>query len=562
MEILPGAIEELTARLDLLERRVQVLEHPSAAPVATVQAAAPSPEIDEGLSLAQAGGALSVLAYALLGIAGAYVLRYIAESTSLPRLLISALAMVYALLWLVAAARVPVKEWFSSTVYAGTSALILAPMLWELTLRFQVLSAPATAAILDLFIVVATALAWKQKRTPLFWVANAAAAAAALALAVASHQLIPFIATLLLMALLCESTAMHGPQRSLRLLVAAAADLAIWALIFIYSSPTSTRLNYPPQGAAVLILPGCLLFIVYMVSIAYSTMRQGRQISAIETGQAMIAFLLAAAGVLYFAPDAGAIALGAACLLFSIAAYAAALLLFGKSAAERNFQVFAAWAACLLLAGSALCLPPVWKVTTLGLAAIAVAAFASRLAIRLHGLVYLLAAAIVSGLLDSAFHALAGGLPAHLAPGASFVAACAMACYAAGIHEPQQNRRQQLLHLAAASMAALALAALLLQGLLYLAALRIALLAHHVAFLRTLVLCALALTLAKAGSRWRRVELTRIAYATLGLLALKLLMEDLPLGHLELIAASIFLFAITLFTLPRLGRTARKPSVP
>ena len=169
MDVLPDALEELTARLQSLERRVAALEHPSAQPSAPEPAASPAAVVSEELSLAQSGSVLSVLAYALLGIAGAYVLRFIAESSSLPKLAIAAVAILYALLWLVSAARV--SEWFSSAVYAGTSALILAPLLWELTLRFKVLPAQATAAILGAFIVAATALAWKQNRTPIFWVA-------------------------------------------------------------------------------------------------------------------------------------------------------------------------------------------------------------------------------------------------------------------------------------------------------------------------------------------------------------------------------------------------------
>jgi len=64
----------------------------------------------------------------------------------------------------------------------------------------------------------------------------------------------------------------------------------------------------------------------------------------------------------------------------------------------------------------------------------------------------------------------------------------------------------------------------------------------------------LAFALAFSGSRWRRVELTRIAYATLALVAVKLLFEDLRHGQLEFIAASIFLFAITLIAVPWLAR--------
>ena len=553
MDVLPDALEELTARLETLERRVDSLEHPSAPLIAPEPVASPTAVVSEELSLAQSGSVLSVLAYALLGIAGAYVLRYIAESSSLPRLAIAAVAIVYALLWLVGAARV--EAWFSSAVYAGTSALILAPMLWELTLSFKVLPAQATAAILGAFVMAATALAWKRNRAPVFWMANATAAAAALALSIATHELLPFLATLLLMALTCEYAAARNHPWSVRPLVAAAADLAIWELIFIYSSPQSTRTDYPALGAAGLLLPGCLLLLIYAVSVVVRTTLQGQRITIFETGQMIIAFLLATSSVLYFAPGWGAIVLGAVCLLFSIACYAAAFLLFSRG---RNFQVYSDWAACLLLAGCLLCLPPFWLVACLALAALVAFLAESRLTLQLHGLVFLLAAAVASGLMGYAFHALAGASPVSLTVSVCLVAACAMICSAAGKRGSPESWMQQLINLATAALAVFALAALLVEGMLRLVALRWPPEAPHIALIRTLVLCALALALAKTGSRWRRVELTRIAYATLGLVAAKLLLEDLPLGHLEVIAASIFLFAITLIAVPRLARIEQK----
>ena len=568
MDDLPDALERLTARLETLERRVEsleALEHPSAvlsAPAAQEPGAAPAAEAGgEGLSLAQAGGVFSVLGKAMLGIAGAYMLRAVAESSSLPRLAVAAIAIAYAIMWLVWAVRVPAGAWFASAIYAGTSALILAPMLWELTLSFKVLPASATAGILGGFVIAASALAWKRDRTPVFWVANGTAAVTALALSIATHDLAPFIAVLLLMVLVCEYAAARNHQRSIRPLLAAAADVAIWALIFIYSSPQSTRVDYPAIATPVLLLPGGLLFLIYAVGVAIRTTVLNQKITIFETGQAMIAFLLAMSSVLYFEPHFGAIGLGAVCLLLSAAGYAVVFAVFDGAAEGRNYHVFATWAAGLLLAGSVLCLPPFWLAACLGLAAIVATVLGvrlNRLTLKFHGLVYLLAAAVASGLLEYAFHALAGTLPASLAGSVCLVSACAIVCYAAAKPGPQETWKQQILHLVPAALAAFALAALLVEGLLCLVALRITPEAHHVAFIRTLILCALALALAFGGSRWRRVELTRIAYATLGLVAAKLLFEDLRQGHLEFIAASIFLFAITLIAVPRLARMGQK----
>jgi hypothetical protein len=263
--------------------------------------------------------------------------------------------------------------------------------------------------------------------------------------------------------------------------------------------------------------------------------------------------------VLYFAPGNGAIVLGAVCLLFSAACYAAVFLLLSKAAEGRNFHVFAAWAAGLFLAGSYLCLPPFWLATCLGMAAIAATIFTTRLTLRFHGLVFLLTAAVASGLMEYSFHALAGNLPESLDASVCIVSLCAFLCYAANKRSPQENWKSQLLYLATAALAVFALAALLVEGLLWLSLLHIVPNAPYIAFIRTLILCAMALVLAFAGSRWRRVELTRIAYATLGLVAAKLLLEDLRLGHLEFIAAAIFLFAITLIAVPQMARTGRKP---
>ncbi len=228
MDVLPDALEQLTARLEALERRVltlEAVEQSSAAPATPAFAVAPIAA--ERTSHALGGGFFPVLSKALMGIAGAYFLRAVAESGVLPRPLIAAIAIVYALLWLVAAARIPAEAWFASTVYAATSAMILAPMLWELTLSFKVLSTPGAAAILGVFAIAATALAWKQDRSPVYWVVNATAAVAALALSVATHDLLPFLGTILLMALIAEIAAGREHHRSLRLLAAAAADLAV-----------------------------------------------------------------------------------------------------------------------------------------------------------------------------------------------------------------------------------------------------------------------------------------------------------------------------------------------
>jgi hypothetical protein len=103
-------------------------------------------------------------------------------------------------------------------------------------------------------------------------------------------------------------------------------------------------------------------------------------------------------------------------------------------------------------------------------------------------------------------------------------------------------------------LAAFALAALIVQGVLGLAAFAFNLGVHHIALIRTFTLCAISAAFAFGGSRWGRLEMTRIANATLMFVAAKLLFEDLRHGRMEFIAGSIFLFALTLIVVPRLVR--------
>jgi predicted tellurium resistance membrane protein TerC len=72
------------------------------------------------------------------------------------------------------------------------------------------------------------------------------------------------------------------------------------------------------------------------------------------------------------------------------------------------------------------------------------------------------------------------------------------------------------------------------------------------------MICLAAMGLAFGGARWGLTELTKIGYAILGLLAVKLALEDLRHGQLAFIAGSIFLFAITLIVVPRVARMGQR----
>ena len=558
------ALERLTARIETLERRVAVLEHPSeaavSAPAALGNPVTPLPT-SAALPFAQDGGVFPVLGKAMLGIAGAYLLRAVADSGSFPKLAVVVLALAYAGMWLVWAARVSSEARFASTVYATTSALILAPMLWELTLRFGVLSPWATASVLTVFVVTAYSLAWKRNLVPVVWVANVAAVLTALALLIATRDLVPFILALLLMALASEMMACRSRWLGLRPLIAAAVDPAIWTLLYIYSRPEGIPSEYRIVATPRLVALGCTLLLIYGGSTVFRTMRLRRRISVFEIGQTVIAFLLAVFGILRFGASTGASLLGAFCLLLSAACYSAAYAYFERFPEQRNFHVYATWSMALLLAGSSLCLPPLLLALCLSAAAIVATVLgvrAPRLTLEFHGLVYLAAAAFASGLLDYAGRALAGTFPAVPEWIVWIVAASAVACYAVGGRFRAERWNQRFLQLLSAILAVAAMITFLVSVLVWLAAIGMTPSASQVAVIRTLITCGVALALAYSGARWQRTELVWIAYGALAWVTAKLLFEDLQHGHPASTAVSIFFYAVSLILVPRMARIGRR----
>jgi hypothetical protein len=576
MDDLLDAFARLNARLELLERRVAALEglsnHPTPSALETIKPAPvrsdPGPAVAAQAAVAKdqveappAGGLFSVIGKAMLGIAGAYVLRAIAESGSFPKMAVVVLALVYAGTWLVWAARTQASARFACTAYAATAALILAPMLGELTLRFGVLPSPVTAVLLSAFVVAAAALAWRRNCAPLVWVTAIAGVSTAIALLIASRDLVPYTTALLVVAMVSEFAATRNRWLPLRFLVAAATDMAVLILLYIFSLPEGSRVDYAPVAKTALLALPSLLFVIYGAGVTGRTVLLRHRIASFEIVQAVAAFVLGSLGWLWFAPSVSRQGLGIVCWLLGAFCYGAAFLYFDRDTEQRNYHVYATWAVALMLSGGILLLAPMPLALGLSIASI-VAILAGvrmeRLTPEFHGLVYLAAAAFVSGLLEYGARALAGTFPA--APGwvVWIVSAAALLCYAIGGRFEGERWNHRLLRLLAAILAVSAAATFLVSGLVWLAAIGMTPGASHVAVIRTLITCALALALAFGGSRWERIELVWTAYGTLALVAVKLLFQDLPQGHSGSIAVSIFLYAAALIIVPRVARPAAK----
>jgi len=556
------ALEQLSEQLQALEDRVAALECREEKPP---EPQLVTPPIEHSLppatwrgfpSVETPSGIVPVVGKAVLGIAGAYLLRALAESPNVPRLPVLLIAILYACFWMVWAVRTAAASRFAGVTYAITSALILSPMLWESTVRFQVLSPAFASIVLVAFVVLAVVLAWQRDLQLIPWVATLATVITAVALIIESRELVPLTAALLAVALTTEIAACLGHRLSLRAIPALAADFAVWLLVYILTSETLPD-GYRPASSLTLAALSLALLAIYGGSIAVRSFALRHRLTIFEIGQAILAFVLASYGALRATHNSAAPALGILFLLFAAACYWGALSRFVDDAYTRDRRVSANWAAALLLGGSFLFFSA--NLQLLFLCATAVGATflytrTAKLSLGLHASFYLAAAAAVSPLPVYAWNAMAGTVPSSPDWRLSLVAPCALACYLVGSHHREDRPKRRLLWIVPAVLAGFTAAALVVVAVAAAATGRLELDASRLSVIRTIVNCALALTLGFVGSRWHRIELGWVAYAAVAVGTLKLLFEDLRFGNAASMVVSLLFYGLVLILLPRLTR--------
>ena len=503
---------------------------------------------------------MPVIGKVFLGVAGAYLLRALAESGSLPMWAVAGAAMLYAGAWLLAAARTPSPPIFAGASYAATAAVILPPMLWELTLRFKVMPVWAAATALVVFAALAAALAWKQKLAAVVLPPVAFSAVAALALLVGTHDPFPFVTALLVMALIAEAAASTDRWPALRPLVAIPLDLAVLALVLIYTGGNGVSPDYKPLAVADLLKLFAALPLIYGASVLARTLALRRTIGVFETGQMTATLLLSGCGILRTTHNSAAIALGIFCLVAAAGCYWLSSSRFEGPASRRSYHVLSTWAILLALAGGLLCFSANINVFFLGAAGIAatfIGVRSGRISLAFHGVAYLAAVALISGALQYGFE-LSIGKPTQAGGWLVWTAfVFTIICYALAWRSADAQEQQwphSVLRLALAAFATFA-------------ALAAALTAFHSAFPaataarvaagRTLVICLFAILLGWGGSRFRRAELLWLAYAAIAFCTLKLLLEDLRSGSAVAIAFSFFCYGMVWVLVPRFSRASR-----
>ncbi len=396
-------VEQLILVVEDLRRRVEALERPSASaklPVAPKWGLTPA-AVESGASEISSG-LLAAIGRVLLGIAGAYLLRAVTEASLVPRLIGTLAGVLYACAWLVPWRTSRDNRW-AATLHGLTASAILAPLLWEATIRFHTVAPSAAAAVLAIFIVLGQILAWRRDVSPLAGIVALAGSATALALMVATLDPLPFSAALGVAAAVVEYGACRGRVLGMRWIVAVAADLCAFFLVYLLTRPQGLPEGYAPIPLAAVFAIEWALVAVYLASITFRTLVRGLDVLWFEIGQLVIVVALGIGSTLRLLHGTAAVLfIGAGCLAAAAGCYAAS----GTAQARglnRNYHVYATFALLLAIAGSRLLmtgLPLAMLWSAMALIAGWFGERRNRNVLRVHAALYLVAAAVASGLMN------------------------------------------------------------------------------------------------------------------------------------------------------------------
>lgn len=556
-----------------LQRRVLRLEQNlSGGPIPaqeSANAAMPERPAEPGVHLP--ANALPALGRALVAIAGAYVLRAITEFGVLPQAAGVAIGIAYAVVWLFVAARLPGSATFPIVLAAGTSVAILAPLLWEASVRLNVVSSATSATVLVGFAVVGLALSWRESLTTIPAIVSTSAALVAAILLLGTHDLLPFTAALLALSAGMELEACYARRGGARWLTALLADSAVLLLSWMVSRVQGLPEGFAPVSRSAAVFAALALVVIYASSAVWQTLVRRRTFSFLEAAQTAAALVL---GIVAISRIAGThpgapLTLGLFALAAGLGCYAVSFRIV-EASNKWNFRAWATFGLFLVLAGTFLPFSAAgFGLLWCGCAVVCcwTAMTTRRPTLGLHGAVYLLGGSIATGAAiqpASMFFGLSAGTPpwsiAGLVGGAAVLSWVAVARTFPG--ETARWRNQ------VSSFVVSGLVAWLLGGFVT----RLLVLAWRatgpgdgapVDALGTVVLTVLSCALAWAATCWQRREFAWLVYGFMGLCAWKLATRDFPRGHSLSLVVSLVFYGGALILLPRVlqKREHRGPTV-
>ena len=507
---------------------------------------------------------LGLVGRTLVVLGGAYLLRALTESHVFTAQFGVALGLLYGAPWLVLGSRAGARgAHLDALCHAMATALIGYPLVWEATVKFQVVTPVQSAALLAALTAGALVLSSTRRLHELAWVVTFGALASTLSLAIATGSWIGYTVVSIAVGV---ATLWLGYTHEWIFLRWPAAFIANFMLLI------ATGRAAAHGGARTALLVQLLMLVGYLGSFAVRTLFIGRQVIPFEVAQSVGVLSVAFGGAIYLIHSTGAnvVPVGIASLVLAASAYHVAFAFVERRRHVKNFFFYTLLALVFALAGVVVCFG-----ATIGSALYAATAATSallarrnrRLTLGLHATVYAIAAASASGLLTNAVLALAAP-PAAAWTMPSIVALLALASLAMAAFTPVRDPVEQwgifvhvprfvlvsTLVLAAAGTAAAI--ATIVAGDLRRMDLSV------LATIRTGVLVCATLAVARAGRFASGREASWLVYPLLVIIGLKLLFADFPQGRPQTLFAALALYGFTLIAGPRLMRRPDAPAAP
>jgi hypothetical protein len=512
---------------------------------------APAPETAQGAS--------AFFGRTLLALGGGFLIRALTDRGWLPPAGGVLLGLAYAAAWLVLADRAARSgQRASATVHGFAGALLVYPLLWEVTTRFRLLTAGAAVALGAVFLAATVVVAGRRGLAPVNWLATLLALGTTFGLFFPTRDILAVTFGLLAIAVVVEGLALRDHQPGLRWPAAALADIAVVTLVWLVTLPAGLPGDYPPVSPRLALLATLALPAVFFGGTVVQTLGRGRRVDAFEVAQGTLALALGFGGGLEVLRSRGEppTTLGLAGLALGVLCYWAAFAFVERRHAHASsFYLYSAAGGVLTLFASRVLLGSAGAVLAwCGLAVLMtiLGRRFSRLTLGVHGVVYLVAAALTAGLLGDATRALTGSLPVGPLSGhALTVLVTALVLYAARLDRgPDASWWKRLPGIVAATIGVWGLGGLVVVTLVA----RVGPLASEpsaLATLRTGVLSLLAVGLAEAARRASLPELGLLVYPLLALTGLKVLGEDLPAGNPATLFMSFAFYGTALILAPR-----------
>ena len=551
---LEAIVADLTGRVADLETRIARAEPSPSAPGSAALHDPISSAISIGPGSIQQW--LALLGRTLVVLGGAYLLRAITESHVVSPQTGVLLGLLYGAPWLVLASRAEGRgAHLDALCHALATALIGYPLVWEATVRFQVLTPAQSAGLLSALTGAALVLSSRRQLQSLAWVVTFGALGSALGLAAATASWVPYTAVAVGVGIATLWLAYRHHWNEMRWPAAFVANL----MMFVTTGRAGAH-----GGAGAVIWLQVVTLTAYLGSFAVRLVFDSNRLVVFEVAQSAAVLAVAFGGLVYLlaASSVALQILGVVCILAAGAAYATA---FGFTEKHRSPSVFVFQTMIAFFfgaAGIAVALPqPVAAALYVSVAvgALAAALTRHRMTIAMHAILFAIAGCMAAGLLGYSTTAFVvptsdGVLLPSLASVAALGALLAILAF------PLRDARERWPYVAPASrcvVASLAVwgAAAVLVAVV-LAILPAAVDGSQLSTIRTIVLVVAASAAALAGLHRFGREVSWLVYPLLLAAGLKLVFVDFVRGRPTTLFAALGAYGAALILAPRILRRA------